>query len=107
MLCSGSKASNFLLHYSFPQFSNNELGKAGPLSRREVGHGALAEKALRPLIPPDLPMTVLLAATVLESNGRWSLLSSIYGSTVGRAPTLTVVECRSVVHEVETRHSPW
>ena len=69
LYCSGAKEPNFLLHYSFPQLATNELAKGGAVNRREIGHGALAEKALRPLIPTDLPMTVLLSATVLESNG--------------------------------------
>lgn len=76
----GAKSRNFLLHYTFPSFATNEVGRGGPPSRREVGHGALAERALRPLLPKDLPLTVLLTATVLESNGSSSMGTVCGGS---------------------------
>ncbi|KAA0201847.1 hypothetical protein HAZT_HAZT000284 [Hyalella azteca] len=76
----GTKDRNFLLHYSFPSFATNELGRGGAVTRREIGHGALAEKALRPLLPTNHPMTILLSATVLESNGSSSMGTVCGGS---------------------------
>ena len=67
----GHRDRNFILHYTFPSFATNEVSRGGPVSRREVGHGALAEKALRPLLPPSFPFAILLTSTVLESNGEW------------------------------------
>uniref|UniRef100_A0A665X2Q2 polyribonucleotide nucleotidyltransferase n=1 Tax=Echeneis naucrates TaxID=173247 RepID=A0A665X2Q2_ECHNA len=66
---SGIKDKNFMLHYEFPPYATNEIGKMGGLNRRELGHGALAEKALRPVIPKDFPFTIRVTAEVLESNG--------------------------------------
>uniref|UniRef100_A0A3Q4AXU4 Polyribonucleotide nucleotidyltransferase 1, mitochondrial n=1 Tax=Mola mola TaxID=94237 RepID=A0A3Q4AXU4_MOLML len=61
------------LHYKkrsdFPPYATNEIGKVGGINRRELGHGALAEKALRPVIPKDFPFTIRVTAEVLESNG--------------------------------------
>uniref|UniRef100_A0A2P2I4N6 polyribonucleotide nucleotidyltransferase n=1 Tax=Hirondellea gigas TaxID=1518452 RepID=A0A2P2I4N6_9CRUS len=78
----GAKEQNFLLHYNFPQFSTNELIRpgGGGFTRREIGHGALAERALRPLLPKDLPLTVLLSANVLMSNGSSSMGTVCGGS---------------------------
>lgn len=72
---SGLKAKNFFLHYEFPPYATNETGKVGPGSnagRRELGHGALAEKGLRPVVPSDYPFTIRLTSEVLESNGEFS-----------------------------------
>ncbi|KAG7173170.1 Polyribonucleotide nucleotidyltransferase 1-like [Homarus americanus] len=66
----GHKDQNFILHYTFPSFATNEVARGGPVSRREVGHGALAEKALRPLLPSNFPFAILLTSTVMESNGK-------------------------------------
>lgn len=66
----GHRDRNFILHYTFPSFATNEVARSGPISRREVGHGALAEKALRPLLPSNFPFAILLTSTVLESNGK-------------------------------------
>uniref|UniRef100_A0AAR2M5R5 Polyribonucleotide nucleotidyltransferase 1, mitochondrial n=1 Tax=Pygocentrus nattereri TaxID=42514 RepID=A0AAR2M5R5_PYGNA len=66
---SGIKDKNFMLHYEFPPYATNETGKMGGLNRRELGHGALAEKALRPVIPKDFPFTIRVTSEVLESNG--------------------------------------
>lgn len=69
MYNSGIKAKNFFLHYEFPPYATNDVGRVGPLGRRELGHGALAEKALAPLVPTEYPFTVRLTSEVLESNG--------------------------------------
>src|SRR6185312_11872412 len=73
----------FMLHYNFPPFS---VGEARPLrspGRREVGHGALAERALRPVIPSKevFPYTVRLVSDILESNGS-SSMASVCGGTL-------------------------
>ncbi|KAM8858501.1 polyribonucleotide nucleotidyltransferase 1, mitochondrial [Spinachia spinachia] len=77
---SGIKSKNFMLHYEFPPYATNEIGKMGGINRRELGHGALAEKALRPVIPKDFPFTIRVTAEVLESNGSSSMASACGGS---------------------------
>uniref|UniRef100_A0AAQ5XB96 Polyribonucleotide nucleotidyltransferase 1, mitochondrial n=1 Tax=Amphiprion ocellaris TaxID=80972 RepID=A0AAQ5XB96_AMPOC len=77
---SGIKDKNFMLHYEFPPYATNEIGKIGGLNRRELGHGALAEKSLRPVIPKDFPFTIRVTAEVLESNGSSSMASACGGS---------------------------
>lgn len=76
----GHKDRNFLLHYTFPSFATNEVARSGPVSRREIGHGALAEKALRPLLPKHHPFAILLTSTVMESNGSSSMATVCGGS---------------------------
>ena len=70
MLASGAKEKNFFLHYEFPPYATNETGKTGFVGRREVGHGALAERGLRAILPKDYPFTIRLTSEVLESNGK-------------------------------------
>ena len=79
-LMGGVKEKNFFLHYEFPQYATNELSRGPAFGRRELGHGALAEKALRPLIPAGFPFTIRLTAEVLESNGSSSMASVCAGS---------------------------
>lgn len=69
MLSSGIKEKNFFLHYEFPPYATNETGKKGPAGRREMGHGALAERGLRSVLPKGYPFTIRLTSEVLESNG--------------------------------------
>lgn len=69
MLSSGIKEKNFFLHYEFPPYATNETGRTGPVGRREMGHGALAERGLRAVLPKDYPFTIRLTSEVLESNG--------------------------------------
>lgn len=59
---------NFFLHYEFPPYATNEVGRM-TFGRRELGHGVLAEKALKHVIPKDFPFTIRLTSEVLESNG--------------------------------------
>ncbi|CAF0929476.1 unnamed protein product [Brachionus calyciflorus] len=67
---------NFMLHYEFPSFATNEIARiGGRADRREIGHGALAEKSLYPLLPADFPLTVRCLCEVLESNGSSSMAS--------------------------------
>src|SRR5699024_1349336 len=67
----------FIHHYNFPQFSVGSTGRAGSPGRREIGHGALGERALAQVIPDekDFPYTIRLVAEVLESNGSSSQAS--------------------------------
>uniref|UniRef100_A0A8D8M820 polyribonucleotide nucleotidyltransferase n=1 Tax=Cacopsylla melanoneura TaxID=428564 RepID=A0A8D8M820_9HEMI len=80
MMTSGVKEKNFFLHYEFPPYATREIGRAGSYGRREVGHGALAEKALRCVVPRDFPFTIRLTCEVLESNGSSSMASVCGGS---------------------------
>jgi len=61
----------FMLHYNFPAFSVGEIGRYGSPGRREIGHGALGERALLPVIPSeeDFPYTIRVVSEILESNG--------------------------------------
>ena len=73
----------FMHHYNFPPFSVGETGRVGGFNRRMIGHGALAEKALRPLIPPveEFPYTIRLVSETLSSNGS-SSMGSVCASTL-------------------------
>ncbi|MCK4518900.1 MAG: polyribonucleotide nucleotidyltransferase [Candidatus Omnitrophica bacterium] len=78
----GETTKSFMLHYNFPPYS---VGEARPMrgpGRREIGHGALAEKALKPVMPSndDFPYTVRLVSDILESNGSSSMASVCGGS---------------------------
>jgi polyribonucleotide nucleotidyltransferase len=66
-----------MLHYNFPPFSTGEAKPLRGTSRREQGHGALAERAIQPLLPPydDFPYTIRVVSEVLESNGSSSMAS--------------------------------
>jgi len=71
----------FMLHYNFPQFSVGETGRYGAPGRREVGHGALGEKALARVIPSEeeFPYTIRVVSEILESNGSSSQASICAG----------------------------
>ncbi|KAF3826760.1 hypothetical protein GH733_009285 [Mirounga leonina] len=64
----------------FPPYATNEIGKVTGVNRRELGHGALAERALYPVIPKDFPFTIRVTSEVLESNGSSSMASACGGS---------------------------
>ena len=72
---SGMYKKSFLLHYNFPPYSVGETGRIGFTSRRELGHGALAEKALKPVIPSaeKWPYSIRVVGEVTESNGSSSM----------------------------------
>ena len=77
------KTQNFTLHYNFPPFSTGEARPLRGTSRREVGHGNLAQRALKQVIPTDLdvnPYTIRLVSEILESNGSSSMASVCAGS---------------------------
>jgi polyribonucleotide nucleotidyltransferase len=65
----------FMLHYNFPPFSVGEVGRLGTTGRREIGHGNLAERSIKNLMPPqpEFPYTVRLVSDILESNGSSSM----------------------------------
>src|SRR5215212_9905617 len=71
----GEVKRRFLLHYNFPQYSVGEVGRFGSSSRREIGHGALARRALESILPDesDFPYTIRLVADITESNGSSSM----------------------------------
>ncbi|USN89159.1 MAG: polyribonucleotide nucleotidyltransferase [Candidatus Nomurabacteria bacterium] len=73
----------FMHHYNFPPFSVGETGRVGGFNRRMIGHGALAEKALAPVIPPQevFPYTIRLVSETLSSNGS-SSMGSVCASTL-------------------------
>jgi len=71
------ETKRYMHHYNFPPFSTGEVKRMGSPGRREIGHGALAERALVPVLPPegDFPYTIRLVSEVLSSNGSTSMAS--------------------------------
>lgn len=70
----------FLLHYNFPPFSTGEARASRGVGRREVGHGNLALRALKPMIPDDYPYVVRVVSDILESNGSSSMATVCAGT---------------------------
>lgn len=70
----------FYLHYNFPPFSTGEAKPLRGTSRREVGHGNLAQRALKNMIPVDCPYTIRIVSEVLESNGSSSMATVCAGT---------------------------
>jgi len=79
----GEETKRYMHHYTMPPYSSGETGKVGFPSRREIGHGALAERALLPVIPSEdvFPYTIRVVSEVLSSNGSTSMASTC-GSTL-------------------------
>ena len=73
----GDVTKRFILHYNFPPFSVGETGRVGGLNRREIGHGALAERSVLAVIPSenDFPYAIRVSSEVMESNGSTSMAS--------------------------------
>jgi polyribonucleotide nucleotidyltransferase len=73
----GEQSKRFLLHYNFPPFSVGETGRFGGASRREIGHGALAERSLEPVVPSEneFRYAIRVSSEVMESNGSTSMAS--------------------------------
>ena len=71
---------NFYLHYNFPPFSTGEARPLRGTSRREIGHGNLAQRALTKVFPSDCPYTVRVVSEVLESNGSSSMATVCSGT---------------------------
>jgi len=78
----GERYKKFMLHYNFPPFSTGEVKFLRGPSRREIGHGALAERALAPVLPDeaDFPYTIRVVSEILESNGSSSMATVCGGS---------------------------
>lgn len=78
----GDATKNYMLHYNFPPFSVGEVKRMGSISRREIGHGHLAERSLSPVLPhpDDFPYTIRVVSEILESNGSSSMASVCGGS---------------------------
>ena len=78
----GETSKTFMLHYNFPPFSTGEVKRLGAPGRREIGHGALAERALRAVIPAhdSFPYTIRVVSEIMESNGSSSMASVCSGS---------------------------
>ncbi|HYF36894.1 MAG TPA: polyribonucleotide nucleotidyltransferase [Prosthecobacter sp.] len=77
----GESEKRFILHYNFPPFSVGETGRFGGQNRREIGHGALAERSIWPVIPPKekFPYAIRVSSEVMESNGSTSMASVCSG----------------------------
>ncbi len=76
----GPEEKRFLLHYNFPPYSVGEVGRIGFTGRREIGHGALAERSLRQVMPEDYPYTVRIVSEIMGSNGSSSMASVCVGT---------------------------
>ncbi len=79
----GEQRKNFMLHYNFPPFSVGETGRMTGVGRREVGHGALAERAITPVLPSaeESPYSIRIVSDILESNGS-SSMASVCGASL-------------------------
>lgn len=77
------ESKSFMLHYNFPPFSTGEVGPMRAPSRREIGHGALAEKAIQPVLPVEerFPYTIRVVSNILESNGS-SSMATVCGASL-------------------------
>jgi polyribonucleotide nucleotidyltransferase len=79
----GEYRENFMLHYNFPPYSTGEAGRMGSPGRREIGHGKLAWRAIRPLLPSkeSFPYTIRVVSEITESNGS-SSMASVCGASL-------------------------
>ena len=79
----GEQKKNFMLHYNFPPFSVGETGRMTGVGRREVGHGALAERAITAVLPSaeESPYSIRIVSDILESNGS-SSMASVCGASL-------------------------
>jgi len=79
----GAYEKSYMLHYNFPPYSVGEVKRLGSVSRREVGHGSLAERSLKPVLPDEksFPYTIRVVSEVLESNGS-SSMATVCGSSL-------------------------
>jgi len=79
----GEEKKRFMLHYNFPAFSTGEAKPPRPISRREIGHGHLAERAIEPLIPSEdeFPYVIRVVSEILESNGS-SSMATVCGASL-------------------------
>jgi polyribonucleotide nucleotidyltransferase len=77
----GETEKKFILHYNFPNFSVGETGRISGPGRREIGHGALAERSIESMMPTDYPYAVRVTSEIMESNGSTSM-ASVCGGTL-------------------------
>ena len=78
----GETTKKFILHYNFPNFSVGETGRISGPGRREIGHGALAERSIEPMIPlKDYPYAIRVTSEIMESNGSTSM-ATVCGGTL-------------------------
>lgn len=79
----GDRSKSFMLHYNFPPFSVGEVRMQRGAGRREIGHGALAERAIKPILPgeDEFPYTIRIVSDILESNGS-SSMATVCGATM-------------------------
>src|SRR5581483_5237240 len=78
----GANEKKFILHYNFPNFSVGETGRISGPGRREIGHGALAERSIEPMLPLDsYPYAIRITSEIMESNGSTSM-ASVCGGTL-------------------------
>lgn len=104
----------FLHHYNFPPYSSGEIKRLGSPGRREIGHGALAEKALKPLIPSQekFPYTIRIVSEVLSSNGSTSMASvcasslALFDSGVPLKRHIAGISCGLMMEEDKSKPVP-
>ncbi len=75
----GKDEKSFILHYNFPPYSVGECGRLGMTSRREIGHGNLAERSIVPVLPDEFPYTIRVVSEVMGSNGASSMAAACGG----------------------------
>ena len=86
------KLEKFMLHYNFPSFAVGEAERLGPPSRRELGHGNLAKRAIEPLIDPEFDETVRVVSEILESNGSSSMATVCASSLALKAAKVPLLK---------------
>jgi len=86
------KLERFMLHYNFPAFSVGEAERLGPPSRRELGHGNLAKRAIEPLLDPEFDETVRVVSEILESNGSSSMATICASSLALKAAKVPLLK---------------
>jgi polyribonucleotide nucleotidyltransferase len=81
VITGGEATKKFMLHYNFPNFSVGETGRISGPGRREIGHGALAERSVAQVVPKDFPYTLRMVSDILGSNGS-SSMASVCGASL-------------------------
>ena len=76
----GDTSKAFMLHYNFPPYCVGEVGRLGSTGRREIGHGALAERSLAQVVPQDYPYSIRVVSDIMGSNGSSSMASICVGA---------------------------
>ena len=76
----GPTSKSFILHYNFPPYCTGEVGRLGSTGRREIGHGALAERSLAQVVPDDFPYSIRVVSDIMGSNGSSSMATVCVGT---------------------------